>query len=130
LYERVVALELFDRLFLTLDNTGELIDSSAQSRLVDCDVVQTVERNVDRIDLLRQRIIVPQQAGAGRKQIAAQHTLVLSKPIELGERSVERLGVAVHGAQRQPRQDQGKQRHAGYHGYRSHGDAAFSGAPR
>ena len=130
LHESVIALELLDRLFLTLDNIGELIDSSVQSRLIDRNVAQALERDLDCIDLLYQGIIIPQQPGAGRKQIAAQNALVLGKPIKLCERSVERFGIAVYGAERQPRQDQGKQSHAGYHGYRSHGGAAFTGAPR
>jgi len=95
LHERVIALELLDRLFLTLDNIGELIDSSVQSRLIDRNVVQAFERDLDCIDLLYQGIIIPQQPGAGREQIAAQNTLVLGKPIKLCERSVERFGIAV-----------------------------------
>src|SRR5262245_37487382 len=103
LHECVVALELLDRLLLTLENIVELIDGSAQSRLIDRNVVQAVERAVNRVDLQHQGIIVPQQPGASRKQIATQHALVFGKPIDLSERLVEGLCVTVYGAERQPR---------------------------
>ena len=74
-----------------------------QSRLIDRNVVQALERDLDCIDLLYQGIIIPQQPSTGRKQIAAQNALVLGKPIKLCERSVERFGIAVYGAERQPR---------------------------
>ncbi len=98
LHESVIALELLDRLFLTLDNIGELIDSSVQSRLIDRNVAQALERDLDCIDLLYQGIIIPQQPGAGRKQIAAQNALVLGKPIKLCERSLSNVSALLFTA--------------------------------
>ena len=63
----VVALKLLDRLFLTLDGLGQVIDGSGQLRFVDGNVVQAIDRSVNGVDLLHQRIVVPQQARALRQ---------------------------------------------------------------
>jgi hypothetical protein len=104
--ERVVAFELLDCLFLAPNHLIKLIEGGEQSRLDSRDVAQTLQRSVNRIDLVHQWVVIPQKAGTGSEDVAMQSRLDVCILVEFAERSVEQLRVGVRGAQRQPSQKQ------------------------
>jgi hypothetical protein len=68
--QRIVALESFDQRLLLGDQSGKPIDGGRGLGLETCRLTQSIERIVQLVNLVDQRIVVAQRAGTRDEDIA------------------------------------------------------------
>ncbi len=127
----ILALEVLDQLFLTVDRFSEPVDHFS-GRLIDgARRPQPVDPLVQRVDLVDQRIVVPQQAPCARRESPIQAILGDREAVELAEHAVERhFSFRVDRAHREPGEQQQQAERNRRQRCGPHGAPPVTGLPR
>jgi hypothetical protein len=128
--QRVLALEVLDQLFLAVDRCGKPIDRRSGLGVDRRGVAQAIDRIMERIDRVHHRIVITQRARARPVNIAIELVFQHREAVDLGERTIERLGLRIDRAHRQPAQQQDKAGNDRCGRRHPHGVAPATGEPR